>query len=314
MDSSTATAWLSTIAACAGVGAFIDFWLGKKGTAVVNSALETFWYKMSYVNFSNIARSEIRFTFNIMLCLFGKRLLSWKRIFICIFVPIILISVVILNDSDIPEDIYVMIPIAIVSFFIGIQFNMFILRQTVYAMDKINDLLASVILVIGLIINYILLCVWPLVVLSLKVFAQTIIYLQVKMSSLLIMQPDSIPSIIWKYVWTAAKSELQGIDWSPVGQYYRIYYAIQLITMSDRTYFTISANLILDSIFPVIRIILIAIFFIILSIRPAQALILTLIDRLMSSGKPIFTVTFAAAGGLAKAFQEIEKVWLVAPK
>jgi hypothetical protein len=71
---------LSTIAACAGVGAFIDFWIGKRGDKRVRDWLETWWLRFSYVNVKNFGREEALYAIAILDSLFGQRLASGRRL------------------------------------------------------------------------------------------------------------------------------------------------------------------------------------------------------------------------------------------
>jgi hypothetical protein len=46
------------VIACGGVGAFIDFYLGKPGQKKIKDRLETFWIGLAYVNFRTFARAK----------------------------------------------------------------------------------------------------------------------------------------------------------------------------------------------------------------------------------------------------------------
>ena len=52
---------LATVAASGGVGAFIDFWIGRAGQQRVRGWLETWWLRFSYVRLSNFGREEALF-------------------------------------------------------------------------------------------------------------------------------------------------------------------------------------------------------------------------------------------------------------
>jgi hypothetical protein len=70
---------LSTIAACGGVGVFIDFWIGKRGEKHVKDWLETWWLRFSYVDARNFGREEAVFAVATMDRLLGQRFFSGKR-------------------------------------------------------------------------------------------------------------------------------------------------------------------------------------------------------------------------------------------
>jgi hypothetical protein len=63
---------LGSILACAGVGALIDFYIGKKGQLAIKSRLETWWIKLSYVRRNEFSQAEARFVELVLLKWFGK--------------------------------------------------------------------------------------------------------------------------------------------------------------------------------------------------------------------------------------------------
>jgi hypothetical protein len=71
---------VSTIAACVGVGAFIDFYIGKSGQKHLRDWLETWWLRFSYVNARNFGREEALFAVSVMDRLFGRRFFSLRRL------------------------------------------------------------------------------------------------------------------------------------------------------------------------------------------------------------------------------------------
>ena len=71
---------LTTVAACGGVGAFIDFYIGKRGQQRVKGWLETWWLRLSYVRWGNFGREEALFAVRAIDRLFGRRLFSFRRI------------------------------------------------------------------------------------------------------------------------------------------------------------------------------------------------------------------------------------------
>jgi hypothetical protein len=70
---------LTSVAACGGMGAFIDFYIGKRGQQRVRGWLETWWLKLSYVRWGNFGREEALFAVQVMDRLFGRRLFSVRR-------------------------------------------------------------------------------------------------------------------------------------------------------------------------------------------------------------------------------------------
>ena len=57
---------LTTIAACGGAGALIDFWIRKSGQQRVRGWLETWWLRLSYVRWGNFGREEALFAAQVM--------------------------------------------------------------------------------------------------------------------------------------------------------------------------------------------------------------------------------------------------------
>jgi hypothetical protein len=50
------------VGACAGVGKFLDFWIGKAGQQRLKDRLETWWLRVSYVRWDNLGREEALFS------------------------------------------------------------------------------------------------------------------------------------------------------------------------------------------------------------------------------------------------------------
>ncbi len=70
---------LTVIAGSAGVGGFIDFWLGKKGQAKVKDWLETMWIRLDDVHMSNFGRKEAKLALAILDGCFGPSIWSLRR-------------------------------------------------------------------------------------------------------------------------------------------------------------------------------------------------------------------------------------------
>lgn len=64
------------------VGAYLDFRLRKSGQQYIRGQLETWWLKLSYINWYNFGEEEARFALSIIDCVFGKRLFSAKRMIV----------------------------------------------------------------------------------------------------------------------------------------------------------------------------------------------------------------------------------------
>ncbi len=77
---------MTTVAACGGAGAFIDFYIGKVGQRRVRDWLETWWLKLSYVRWGNLGREEALFAVQVMDRLFGRRFFSARRIILVVLI------------------------------------------------------------------------------------------------------------------------------------------------------------------------------------------------------------------------------------
>src|SRR5215813_11011214 len=75
---------LTTVAACGGVGVFLDFWIGKVGQQRVKGWLETWWLRLSYVRWTNFGREEALFAVQVMDRLFGRHLFSTQRMIVVV--------------------------------------------------------------------------------------------------------------------------------------------------------------------------------------------------------------------------------------
>jgi hypothetical protein len=70
---------IATIVAFGGMGALIDFWIGKAGQKRVRDWLETWWFRLSYVRKSNFGRHEAAIAAAVMGRLFGDKLTARRR-------------------------------------------------------------------------------------------------------------------------------------------------------------------------------------------------------------------------------------------
>jgi hypothetical protein len=93
MESSSLANALTTIAACAGVGAFIDFWIGRTGEKCARAWLEDWWLRMSYVRLGNFGREEALVAIQGLEKLFGRRLFSIQRLLVSLSVVILFTAV-----------------------------------------------------------------------------------------------------------------------------------------------------------------------------------------------------------------------------
>jgi hypothetical protein len=62
---------ITFIAACTGIGAFIDFFLGKRGQTLVRNHLESWWIQLADLHLRTFAREEAKFARDVLYNLFG---------------------------------------------------------------------------------------------------------------------------------------------------------------------------------------------------------------------------------------------------
>jgi hypothetical protein len=84
---------LTTMAACAGAGAFIDFYIGKEGQKRVKDWLETWWYRLSDIPVRALGREEALNALRAVDYLFGPKLVSWKRLRSAIIFKLVSLSI-----------------------------------------------------------------------------------------------------------------------------------------------------------------------------------------------------------------------------
>jgi hypothetical protein len=78
--------WLWPIAACGGLGAFIDFLIGKSGQEKTREFLLRWWVRFDDVRWHNFGREEALFAAGLIDRWFGRRIYSFKRLYMTIAV------------------------------------------------------------------------------------------------------------------------------------------------------------------------------------------------------------------------------------
>jgi hypothetical protein len=71
---------LTTIATCAGAGAFIDFYIGKDGQKRVKDRLDSWRRRLLEIKIEEVGRAEAQNALRVIDYLFGPKLFSWKRL------------------------------------------------------------------------------------------------------------------------------------------------------------------------------------------------------------------------------------------
>lgn len=71
---------LSVVAIFGGVGAIMDFWIGREGQKRVRNRIEDWWLRMSYINLRSFGREESLFAVEVIDRLFGRKFFSERRL------------------------------------------------------------------------------------------------------------------------------------------------------------------------------------------------------------------------------------------
>jgi hypothetical protein len=311
---------LTTIAACTGVGAFVDFYIGKDGQKRVKDWLETWWYRLSDIPVRAVGREEAQNALRVIDYLFGPKLFSLKRLWsaylfklisLCVFPGLYVIIALIfrLNTEFIGEDIFQFawdVLIICISFSISrglITVTIFVLRQGYF----LNFAIASIFLIIQFLV---------------------FMYLGAITSTIGAITGSVLPIIISDYIRTGSFTyafttvtivakmiyfQLENADlWpnSPLGAFIRI------LTIPVRAFIvrdsTLEIHMEVSDTFDflvlnIFRALLAIAFFGSYLLVPVWPRILTLYARVIESDKPVFTVVGAGIGGFASALSALLK-------
>lgn len=104
MNSAELQTALTTIAAFGGIGAAIDFWIGRRGQDRVKGFLETWWLRFSYIRIRTFGREEALFAVGTMDCISGQRMLSASRVVACLVI-IMTATIIALADADVRRNL-----------------------------------------------------------------------------------------------------------------------------------------------------------------------------------------------------------------
>jgi hypothetical protein len=95
---------LSTVAACGGVGAFIDFLMSKSDQKRLRDWLETWWLRFSYVDARSFGREEALYALAVIDRVLGRKFLSYRRLLsttlIGVAVGIVVVMLALFSDSQ----------------------------------------------------------------------------------------------------------------------------------------------------------------------------------------------------------------------
>jgi hypothetical protein len=301
---------LTTIAACGGAGAAIDFWIKKTGQQRVRSWLETWWLRLSYVRWGNFGREEALFAVEAIDRLFGSRLFSIRRM-IVVVAAILVVACLLLLLIDVNG--YIASFPWSDTFLIGSHLTWFIsiflslaasLSLTRFAAQTVASIITKIsfLNVIGsvslLIFQYMLVCYWS------SIISFTHFSLIIENAS----RVTIVSSLTEYFIFSI--NAVYNVNPLPVAQFQRIssFFTIDKEDISPLIFTWRLSDLV--ALLPtLIRLLIISIFLGSFVLQGVRRPIMNLWERVVISDQPIFTLLFGGAGGTAKIIEEIVKAF-----
>jgi hypothetical protein len=306
-----------------GLGAFIDFLIGKAGQAKAKDWLLKWWVRFDDVRWRNFGREEGLFTGRLIEQWLGRRIWSLRRIiaFVVLSLTVLILRYLIFIYSLEPEFTchYCTLPIYygitalimyFVSFSMSVSFNKFIAVRMAYlcGIGQVKNLL---IFVTMLILNFLMLAIWSVITSKFRTIALNIIMFRSLFFTMLhiimfylfninIFKPMYDPLIAIPY---AVQATITGktLEAELVTD------AMQRIVEQDNSMDNLSLGYlaILPSLF---RFVLSVVFVGSFLLRPFVMRPISLVwARIVESDKPVFTVVFGGAAAFATAISEAAK-------
>lgn len=279
------------VAACGGIGAFIDFFVGKSGQKNVRARLETWWVRLSDVRLSTFARDEAVFTVGLLRGAFGPTF-SGKRIRSLLFVVGVGSLLWLLfglshkpGPGELPQsyDAYRFWICAVQLLFLCISLSI-----TIWSVQLVTRFIGS-----SCVRNFFL-----YVFLTLLQILLIFITLQVQLGVILMPTGyyDGVPlGLVWDFFLQDLSDEFK----NP-----KIFiYLTQ--TRLDITNYFFYLGCFLSYFSGFLRLSLGGIFILSILVRPLKFSVLKILIRLVESERPIFTVAFGGVGAIAKLMQSI---------
>jgi len=299
----------SFVLAFGGMGAFIDFFLGKRGQSRVKTALESFWIGLAYVNFRTFARAEAAMAHDIFLRMFGS--FFSRRRAISVGLLLMTSSLIWLAYALINFDNY----------FNRSDFE----RQADWLFEgDYYGLSGQLILALPLLLVSISVTIWLTKIASLTITSKiwinvvcffVLIFLQLSLFPLTYVTtyalgvavnenlgPDA-PSAAVKWFISALPGLVSHVFSARIfGIVEYPFIATGRIPWLDYRVFMLNVMYYLPG---VLRLLLAAAFVLSIFARPIHTTVLLLIQRLVESDKPIFTVVFSGSAAIVKFIQSV---------
>lgn len=297
-----------------GLGAFIDFYIGKKGQEQLKSRLEDFWIRTSYVKFGNFGQKEAYFTAHILRNMFGKKTFSLQRIlssftFCAIIFALITIKYINLLISDLSDFViqYIIMTLIIValSFYLSIS-------VTILIVEKIGKISKGSLFKSFAGFCLLILFQYMIFVFLMDIVSQTNYLLSFLLIDLL--RTDRMSStmhfnLINVFIYTIKLHVLNG--YYTIFRSWNIFYlTIEIIERKAENYADVIAKLVfLINLIPNISRTIIGLIFVLsFVVKPLHGFIMVVWARIIESDKPIFTMLCGGIVAFVKMIQELIKV------
>jgi len=286
----TISNFLWPIVALGGLGAFIDFVIGKRGQERARNFLIGWWVKFDDVKWNNFGRQEALYAVDVMDCCFGKTIWSLRRVNAAILVGLFFLSVgYFVFSNRFMEDklnVGVMVSISLIGFVASISLTRLITwKVATFCGD--GQLRNITIFMAMLVINYLIITIWGVITsATADCFQNYLVYL-----------------ITGTYVSFMSAKDIfinYGKNFTGLPMVWNSY--------TDRT--TLEAFMAnnISSFAPILRLLLSLIFVLSFVIKPVVLRPMSVLwARILESEKPVFTVIFGGAAAFAKAIGEAAK-------
>jgi hypothetical protein len=315
--------FLWPVVAIGGLGAFIDFLIGKPRQARAKDFLFRWWVRFDDIKWRNFGREEGLFAGHLIGEWFGQRLFSARRflsaiILLILFVILGLLRVIVGNKPEdwcfscnylnIPSMAITWVMILFLGFSLSISFTKFLTLKiaNLCGIGKIQNLLVFSLL---LIVNYIFLVVWWRINFLTRTLITVIIFITLEFPRI----TGSLPSLdLYYHIASGISKEAGGVvnDIFVNNISLRILYPSHLISLITESTVKVAslAPFAMTSFISFFRFILSIIFVGSFLLRPLVMRPISLVwARIIESEKPVFTLTFGGAAALGAAISEAAK-------
>jgi hypothetical protein len=328
IDESTLSSWgkaLAIVAAFGVVGAFIDFYIGKPGQRRVRDWLETWWLRLSYVHWGNFGREEALFAVQVIDRVFGRRLFSVRRVIavgvvvswsLCMILGLFMLKEAYVVWTDF-IGLRALLNFILIVCSVAASFSItcFVARQisSIIAKAPYLNFLGFAFL---LVLQYGMLGWWsPTIVAVHGVFAQvfgltgTYRMIYEKFRSFGTYPPLYLDISLRNFThFTSPVAQIHDI-FSLSDEMSSVSFSSKFAQLDTSVIFMEHLAALSNLIPNLVRLAITLIFVSSFLLHPFQRPIMTLWARVIESDKPVFTLVFGGAAALAKAIQEIVKIF-----